>query len=84
MSRTTLSIDTLILDEVKQIQQKEGTSLGQVVTRLLAEALVHRSGSSQEPSRLDWISRPMGTLVDLTDRDAVYAILDREDPPTVR
>ena len=84
MSRTTLSIDTSVLDEVKLIQQKEGTSLGQIVTQLLGEALVHRSGSSPEPTRLEWISKPMGTRVDLTDRDAVYAILDGEDPSTVR
>ncbi len=84
MSRTTLSIDTPILDEVKQIQQEEGTSLGQVVTQLLAEALVHRNGLSGQPNRFEWISRPMGALVDLADHDAVYAILDGDGPPKGR
>ena len=80
MSRTTLSIDTPILDEIKQIQQAEGTSLGQVVTQLLAEALVHRNEMSEEPTRLEWISRPMGSLVDLSDRDAVFAVLKADRP----
>ena len=84
MSRTTLSIDTPVLAEVKQIQQQEGTSLGQVVTQLLAEALEHRNGPAPEPPRLEWTSRPMGALVDLADHDAVYAILNGDDPAAAR
>lgn len=84
MSRTTLNIDTPILAEVKQIQQEEGTSLGQVVTQLLAEALRHRNDLPEQPARLEWVSRPMGALVDLADRDAVYAILDGDDPAAAR
>jgi hypothetical protein len=77
--RTTLNIDTPILDEVKRIQQKEGGALGRVVTRLLSEALARRSEPPAESDRLEWISKPMKARVDLADREAVYAILDDEE-----
>ncbi len=80
MSRTTLSIDTPILDEIKRIQRREGGSLGRVVTRLLSEALVHRNDVSGDSARLEWISKPMKARVDLADREAVYEILDGKDP----
>jgi hypothetical protein len=79
--RTTLNIDTPILDEVKRIHRKEGGSLGQVVTRLLAEALARHNGPSDASPPLEWISKPMGSRVDLSDREAVYAILDDDGPP---
>ena len=76
--RTTLSIDTPILDAVKRVQQKEGTSLGRVVTQLLAEALAYRGNARDDARELTWTSRPMGAQVDLADREAVYAILDQD------
>ncbi len=79
MSRTTLSIDTPILDEIKRIQRREGGSLGRVVTRLLSEALVHRNDAAGDSARLEWISKPMKARVDLADREAVYEILDDKD-----
>ncbi len=81
MSRTTLNIDTPILDEIKQIQQREGGSLGRVVTQLLSEALVHRNDVSGDSARLEWISKPMKARVDLADRELVYEILDNKDLP---
>ncbi|MDH3523499.1 MAG: hypothetical protein OES32_07915 [Acidobacteriota bacterium] len=81
MPRTTLNIDTPILDEVKRLQREEGSSLGRVVTQLLAEALERRGGASAEPTGLEWISRPLGALVDLADRDAVYDVLDDDAAP---
>ena len=68
--RTTLSIDTPILDEVKRIQKTDGGSLGRTVTRLLAEALAHRGDESQEPSGFEWFSKSMQARVDLADHDA--------------
>ena len=82
--RTTLSIDTPILDEVKRIQRAEGGSLGRVVTQLLSEALVSRRDPSEKAARLEWISKPMKARVDLADREAVYAILDGADSTTAR
>ena len=84
MARTTLNIDTPILDEVKRIQLEKGGSLGAVVTQLLAEALARQDDLAARASpRLAWASKPMNALVDLTDREAVYTILDA-DPPTSR
>jgi hypothetical protein len=76
--RTTLSIDTPVLDEIKRLQQTEGGSLGRMVTRLLSEALAHRKELPEAPPRLEWISKPMKARVDIADRDAVYAILDED------
>ena len=41
--RTTLDIDDPILREVKAIHEREGRSIGAVVSELLAEALVRRA-----------------------------------------
>jgi len=78
MPRTTLDIDTLILKEVRALQEKEGRSMGKIVSALLAEALAQRT-EPRETRPFAWISRPMGALVDLSDKEAVYAILDRDD-----
>lgn len=75
MPRTTLDIDTQILDEVKRVQSREKGSLGKVVSRLLSEAL-SRQPRTSEADRLDWISKPMGARVDLTDKDALYRELE--------
>jgi hypothetical protein len=75
--RTTLDIDDPILREVKAIHRKEGRSMGAVVSELLADALGRRR-SGTRPTRFHWTSRPMKALVDLGDKDAVYAALDAD------
>ncbi|MGA3043288.1 MAG: antitoxin [Bryobacteraceae bacterium] len=75
--RTTLDIDDPILREVKAIHQKEGRSMGAVVSELLADALVRRSAPRARPA-FRWVSRPMHAQVDLADKDAVYAVLDAD------
>ena len=70
--RTTLDIDDPILKEVKAIHEREGRSIGAVVSELLAEALARRRRSRARPS-FRWTSRPMRSLVDLTDKEAVDA-----------
>ena len=50
--------------------------MGKIVTQLLAEALVKQKPSAKTP-RLKWISRPMRSHVDLTDKEEIYRILDR-------
>jgi len=77
--RTTLDIDDPILKEVKAIHEREGRSIGAIVSELLAEALARRRPSRPRPS-FRWTSRPMKPLVDLTDNETVYAALDA-DPP---
>jgi hypothetical protein len=77
--RTTLDIDDPILREVKAIHQREGRSIGAVVSELLAEALARRRPSRARPS-FRWASRPMKSLVDLADKETVYAALDSDRP----
>lgn len=73
--RTTVDIDDPILREVKALHEKEGRSMGAIVSELLADALARRRASRARPS-FRWTSRPMKALVDLADTDAVYAALD--------
>ena len=77
--RTTLDIDDPILREVKAIHEREGRSIGAVVSELLAEALARRRPSRTRPW-FRWTSRPMKALVDLTDKESVYAALDADQP----
>jgi len=77
MPRTTLDIAAPVLKEIKIIQRKEGRPLGEIVSQLLAEALSRRS-VARKPQEFRWISKSMRALVDLGDKDALYAALDRE------
>jgi hypothetical protein len=67
--RTTLDIDDLILNEVKVLHEKEGRSMGAVVSELLAEALARRRSAPARPP-FPWIARDMKALVDISDREA--------------
>lgn len=78
--RTTVDIDDPILREVKALQEQEGRTLGALVSELLADALARRRGTRTRPT-FQWTSRPMKALVDLTDKDAVYAALESEERP---
>lgn len=78
MARTTVDIDGPILGEVKKLQKHDGRSLGKVVSELLAEALASRRQPTAA-APLEWVSRPMRALVDLGDKDALYAALDEPD-----
>ncbi|HEY3110315.1 MAG TPA: antitoxin [Chloroflexota bacterium] len=75
MARTTLDIDSVILTEVRALQKREARSMGSIVSELLAEALAQRAEPRPAP-RLVWVSRPMTALIDVTDKDALYAALD--------
>jgi hypothetical protein len=77
MARTTIDIDDPILKEIRAIQKREGRSMGKVVSQLLAEALIKQKNSANTP-KFKWISRPMRSHVDLTDKEEVYRILDRD------
>ena len=75
--RTTLDIDAPILREVKALHEREGRSMGAIVSELLAEALARRRSRRARPS-FRWTSRDMKRLIDLSDKEAVYAALDAE------
>ena len=78
MSRTTVNIDDPILKEIKGLQKKEGRAIGKIISQLLTEALAQRKAPKETP-KLEWISRPMHGLVDLSDKDVVYSILDKAE-----
>ena len=75
--RTTLDIDDPILREVKAIHEREGRSIGAVVSELLAEALARRRPARARPS-FRWTSRSMKPRIDPADKEAVYAALDAD------
>jgi len=79
MARTTLDIETPILKELKQIRKEEGGSLGNLVSRLLTDAIARRKARPAEAPSFQWNSQAMGALVDLADKEVVYTILDRSD-----
>jgi hypothetical protein len=76
--RTTLDIEAPVLKDLRELQRREGGTLGELVSRLLADALARRSKKPVPPA-FEWTTRPMGARVDLADKDVVYAILDRAD-----
>lgn len=77
--RITINIAMPVLEELKRVQSKEGGSLDELVSRLLAGALKARQPPGSD-SRLEWVSKPMRTRADLVDKEAVYALLDEDSP----
>jgi hypothetical protein len=73
MPRTTVDIEAPILEEVRALQKQERRSMGSIISQLLAEALSHRATGREAPS-FEWQSQPMRPLIDLADKEAVYAI----------
>jgi hypothetical protein len=76
MARTTIDIDNPILEEIKILQKKDGRSMGKIVSQLLAAAL-NQHKNTAKAHRVKWTSRPMGALLDLSDKDTLYKILDK-------
>lgn len=76
--RTTLDIDVPILREVKALHEKEGRSMGAIVSELLAEALARRRSTTRAAPSFRWTSRAMKSRIDLGDKEAVYAALDAD------
>jgi hypothetical protein len=73
MPRTTIDLDASVLRDLKRRGRREGKSLGQLASELLATSL----GQAQpEPQAFDWNSKPMNARVDLEDKEAVYRALN--------
>jgi hypothetical protein len=75
--RTTLDIDAPIPKKVKALHEREGRSMGAIVSELLAEAPARRRSTRASPS-FRWTSRAMKSRVDLSGKEAVYAALDAD------
>jgi len=76
MARTTLNLDDPVLADLKRLQRKEGKPLGELASELLASAIAERKHATVPPLRLRWTSRPMGALVDLDDKHAIFVALE--------
>ena len=75
MARTTVDIDTPILQEIKNLQQAEGKSLGRLISELCSEALGRRI-PEREGCTLDWFHQDMGALIEIWDKEELYATMD--------
>jgi len=81
MARTTLDIEDLVLRDLKRLQKQRGQTLGRLASELLARAL--DAELQQHPPRkaFRWTPIPLGEpRIDLRDKDAVWALLDEDDP----
>lgn len=75
--RTTIDIDDPILKEIKQLQRREGKSLGRLVSDLLAQALAADARRTpREAPEFRWVAKPMGARVDLGDKHALLDAMD--------
>ncbi|MEW6059905.1 MAG: antitoxin [Actinomycetota bacterium] len=75
MARTTIDIDAAVLRELKKRQRREGKTLGQLVSELLAGAL--RQNQEPAPIPFAWTSKEMKARVDLEDKEAVRRALEQ-------
>lgn len=75
MTRTTIDIDAAVLRELKKRQRREGKTLGQLVSELLASALDRDPDAADERAPFVWSSKPMQALVDLEDKEALRRAL---------
>ena len=79
MTRTTLDLDPSVLQELRERAAREDKSMGQVASELLVRTIGEPAES--EPRPLKWHSANLGKpLVDLEDKEAVWAVLDGRSP----
>jgi hypothetical protein len=78
--RTTVDIADPILADVRRVQKSEGKALGEVVSELIAEGLAARGRTrkASRPRKLQWVTRDLGSRVDLRDKEALWTLLDSE------
>jgi hypothetical protein len=79
--RTTVDLDAPLVREVKRIQKLEGKAFGRIVSELVALGLRARKTRASARPGFHWTSQPMGARVDLADKEALRAVLDREEDP---
>lgn len=75
MPRTTLDLDASVLRELRRRGRLDRKSMGRVASELLAQALTEEDAT---PTSFRWRSADLGQpLVDLEDKAAVQAVLDK-------
>jgi hypothetical protein len=76
MPRTTIDLETSVLEQLRRRAAVEHKSMGQLASERLAVALRE---TPEEPAPLHWPSRRMGRAhVDLLDKDALWSALERD------
>jgi hypothetical protein len=75
--RTTLDIADPILKDLKRLQRREGKTLGQLVSELLAPALAQAKAGDAVEVDFRWIARGMGAKLDLSDTGALLDAMDQ-------
>jgi len=76
MTRTTIDLDPSVLAQLRDASRHAGRPMGAVASEVLARGLAEGPPASAPPLR--WNRRDMGQpTIDLEDREAVRAILDR-------
>jgi plasmid stability protein len=75
MSRTTIDLDPTVLRELRRRSARDGKSMGQIASELLAKAVAEDAGRPTPPFL--WIHGDLGRpLVELEDDEAVRRALD--------
>jgi hypothetical protein len=78
MSRTTLNLDPSVMAELRARSRREGKSIGELASQLLARGLREDVGPPQARP-FSWRSSDLGRpAVDLEDKEALTALLDDE------
>jgi hypothetical protein len=77
VTRTTLDLDPIVLQRLKDRSRREGKSMGKLASELLARELTEKDVPFAAPP-LNWPVQRMGALVDLKDKDGLYRILDED------
>ena len=76
MARTTLDLDPTVLRELRRRGAREGKSMGQVASELLARAVAEHRDLPAPDFR--WVTADLGRpLVDLEDPEALRRALDQ-------
>ena len=76
--RTTIDVDGPVLRELKRLARNEKKTLGAMFSELLAEALAGRRTGGRPPGKLAWHTTGGGLLIDLTDQERLWEVLDAE------
>jgi hypothetical protein len=75
MPRTTVNLDGEVLRELRDRAAREGKSLGDLISEIVASAMARKGGNG--PATLRWTTAPMGPpKVDLEDKEAVREALE--------
>ena len=76
MKRTTLVLEDGCIDAVRELAQRQGRQLSEVVNELLTEGLQRRRESEEQPPFVLPSFRMGPPRVDVADRDALEAAME--------